>query len=92
MSLCCRTIPVTLVLRDPLLPDQDLGSLELAVTLMPKNSPMEEQRDAAVGVHAQFHFRVSVSRAVVLVLVQSCFLYWFNPGFNLGFSPCSVLV
>ncbi|XP_047229574.1 multiple C2 and transmembrane domain-containing protein 1 isoform X4 [Girardinichthys multiradiatus] len=42
-----RTIPVTLVLKDPLLPNEDLGSLELAVTLMPKSSPIEEQRDTA---------------------------------------------
>uniref|UniRef100_H2L667 C2 domain-containing protein n=1 Tax=Oryzias latipes TaxID=8090 RepID=H2L667_ORYLA len=33
-----RTIPVTLVLKDPQLPDQDLGSLELAVTLTPKDN------------------------------------------------------
>uniref|UniRef100_A0A7N6BKY0 C2 domain-containing protein n=1 Tax=Anabas testudineus TaxID=64144 RepID=A0A7N6BKY0_ANATE len=32
-----RTIPVTLVLKDPQYPDQDLGSLELAVTLTPKD-------------------------------------------------------
>ncbi|PWA26585.1 hypothetical protein CCH79_00001279 [Gambusia affinis] len=42
-----RTIPVTLVLKDPQLPNEDLGSLELAVTLTPKRSPMEEPRDAA---------------------------------------------
>ncbi|XP_040914799.1 multiple C2 and transmembrane domain-containing protein 1 isoform X1 [Toxotes jaculatrix] len=41
-----RTIPVTLVLRDPQHPDQDLGSLELAVTLTPKDSPIEERRDS----------------------------------------------
>uniref|UniRef100_A0A671XEY6 Multiple C2 and transmembrane domain containing 1 n=1 Tax=Sparus aurata TaxID=8175 RepID=A0A671XEY6_SPAAU len=41
-----RTIPVTLVLKDPQLPDQDLGSLELAVTLTPKHSPLEERRDS----------------------------------------------
>ncbi|KAM9734433.1 LOW QUALITY PROTEIN: multiple C2 and transmembrane domain-containing protein 1 [Menidia menidia] len=41
-----RTVPVTLVLRDPQLPDQDLGSLEL-VTLTPTNSPPEEPRDPA---------------------------------------------
>ncbi|XP_059213612.1 multiple C2 and transmembrane domain-containing protein 1 isoform X3 [Centropristis striata] len=39
-----RTIPVTLVLKDPQHPDQDLGSLELAVTLTPKESPLEERR------------------------------------------------
>ncbi|XP_041815488.1 multiple C2 and transmembrane domain-containing protein 1 isoform X2 [Chelmon rostratus] len=41
-----RTIPVTLVLKDPHHPDQDLGSLELAVTLTPKDSPIEERRDS----------------------------------------------
>ncbi|XP_026152846.1 multiple C2 and transmembrane domain-containing protein 1 isoform X2 [Mastacembelus armatus] len=40
-----RRIPVTLVLKDPQYPDQDLGSLELAVLLTPKDSPIEEQRD-----------------------------------------------
>uniref|UniRef100_A0AAQ6A229 C2 domain-containing protein n=1 Tax=Amphiprion ocellaris TaxID=80972 RepID=A0AAQ6A229_AMPOC len=40
------TIPVTLVLKDPQSPDEDLGSLELAVTLTPKDSPIEERRDS----------------------------------------------
>ncbi|KAM9841577.1 multiple C2 and transmembrane domain-containing protein 1 [Aulostomus maculatus] len=42
-----RTVPVTLVLKDPQYPDQDLGTLELAVTLTPKDSPIEERRDSA---------------------------------------------
>uniref|UniRef100_A0A3B5MBV0 C2 domain-containing protein n=1 Tax=Xiphophorus couchianus TaxID=32473 RepID=A0A3B5MBV0_9TELE len=46
-----RTIPLTLVLKDPQLPNEDLGSLELAVTLTPKSSPMEEPRDTAVCTH-----------------------------------------
>ncbi|XP_008278984.1 multiple C2 and transmembrane domain-containing protein 1 isoform X2 [Stegastes partitus] len=41
-----RTIPVTLVLKDPHYPDEDLGSLELAVTLTPKDSPIEDRRDS----------------------------------------------
>nr|XP_057913406.1 multiple C2 and transmembrane domain-containing protein 1-like isoform X3 [Doryrhamphus excisus] len=41
-----RTTPVTLVLKDPLHPDQDLGTLEMAVTLIPKHSPLEERRDS----------------------------------------------
>uniref|UniRef100_A0A1A8J5J9 Multiple C2 domains, transmembrane 1b n=3 Tax=Nothobranchius kuhntae TaxID=321403 RepID=A0A1A8J5J9_NOTKU len=40
-----RTIPVTLELKDPQHQHQNLGSLELAITLTPKNSPIEEQRD-----------------------------------------------
>lgn len=51
--LSYRTIPVTLVLKDPQYPDQDLGSLELAVTLTPKESPIEERRDSTV--HKQIH-------------------------------------
>lgn len=47
----CRTVPVTLVLNDPQHPDQDLGTLELAVTLTPKHSPVEERRDSMV--HAE---------------------------------------
>ncbi|XP_070706080.1 multiple C2 and transmembrane domain-containing protein 1 isoform X2 [Pempheris klunzingeri] len=41
-----RTIPVILVLKDPHHPDQDLGALELAVTLTPKDSPVDERRDS----------------------------------------------
>ncbi|KAM9306515.1 multiple C2 and transmembrane domain-containing protein 1 isoform 6-T7 [Pholidichthys leucotaenia] len=41
-----RTIPVTLVLKDPQCPDEDLGMLELAVTLTPKDSPLEERQDS----------------------------------------------
>ncbi|CAK6974608.1 multiple C2 and transmembrane domain-containing protein 1 isoform X2 [Scomber scombrus] len=41
-----RTIPVTLVLKDPHHPDEDLGSLELTVNLTPKDSPIEERRDS----------------------------------------------
>lgn len=46
-----RTLPVTLALKDPQHPDQDLGTLELAVTLTPKHSPVEERRDSMV--HAE---------------------------------------
>ncbi|XP_072310316.1 multiple C2 and transmembrane domain-containing protein 1 isoform X6 [Eucyclogobius newberryi] len=41
-----RTIPITLPLKDPHLPDEDLGSLEINVTLTPKHSPLEERRDS----------------------------------------------
>lgn len=39
---------MTLVLKDPQHPDQDLGTLELAVNLTPKDSPIEERRDSTV--------------------------------------------
>uniref|UniRef100_A0A8C9Z6V7 Multiple C2 and transmembrane domain containing 1 n=1 Tax=Sander lucioperca TaxID=283035 RepID=A0A8C9Z6V7_SANLU len=48
-----RTIPVTLVLTDSQHPDQDLGNLELAVTLTPKDSPIEERRDSTVRIYTQ---------------------------------------
>lgn len=48
-SVCYRTIPVTLVLKDPQYLDEDLGALELAVTLTPKDSPLEERRDSTVS-------------------------------------------
>ncbi|XP_061732117.1 multiple C2 and transmembrane domain-containing protein 1-like isoform X1 [Nerophis ophidion] len=41
-----RTTPLTLVLKDPLHPDEYLGTLDLAVTLTPKDSPLEERRDS----------------------------------------------
>ncbi|KAM7392350.1 hypothetical protein PAMA_007457 [Pampus argenteus] len=41
-----RMIPVTLELKDPQHPEQYLGFLELAVTLTPKDSPIEERRDS----------------------------------------------
>ncbi|XP_061886757.1 multiple C2 and transmembrane domain-containing protein 1-like isoform X2 [Entelurus aequoreus] len=41
-----RTIPLTVVLKDPLHPDEYLGTLELAVMLTPKDSPVEERRDS----------------------------------------------
>uniref|UniRef100_A0A8C4IP98 Multiple C2 domains, transmembrane 1b n=1 Tax=Dicentrarchus labrax TaxID=13489 RepID=A0A8C4IP98_DICLA len=43
-----QMIPVTLALKDPHHPDQDLGTLELAVNLTPKDSPVEERRDSTV--------------------------------------------
>ncbi|KAF7653288.1 hypothetical protein LDENG_00085040 [Lucifuga dentata] len=43
-----RKIPVTLVLKDAQYPDQDLGMLELVVTLTPKDSPIEERRDSMI--------------------------------------------
>ena len=39
---------VTLELKDSHYPDQDLGSLELSVTLGPKDSPVEEPKDCKV--------------------------------------------
>ena len=43
-----RQIPIILPLKDHQHPDQDLGTLELAVTLTPKHSPLEERQDPMV--------------------------------------------
>lgn len=46
--LSYRQIPIILALKDHQHPDQDLGTLELAVTLTPKDSPLEERQDPMV--------------------------------------------
>ncbi|XP_075885870.1 multiple C2 and transmembrane domain-containing protein 1 isoform X7 [Nelusetta ayraudi] len=60
-----RTIPVTLVLKDPRCPEQDLGSLELAVTLTPKDSPMEERRDSTGEVRT-YRWKPYVNKTMLL--------------------------
>uniref|UniRef100_A0A8C5E240 Multiple C2 and transmembrane domain-containing protein 1-like n=1 Tax=Gouania willdenowi TaxID=441366 RepID=A0A8C5E240_GOUWI len=55
-----RTIPVTLILKDPHYPDQDLGALELSITLTPKQSPLEERRDSMVRRKHQDVFHSSI--------------------------------
>lgn len=47
-TLPCRTLDVTLDLKDPQYPEHDLGSLELAVTLSPREG---EMRDAVRELH-----------------------------------------
>ncbi|XP_037608953.1 multiple C2 and transmembrane domain-containing protein 1 isoform X7 [Sebastes umbrosus] len=63
-----RTIPVTLVLKDPQHPDQDLGSLELAVTLTPKDSPLEERRDSTQSLRlSELHRKSQLWRGIVSI-------------------------
>uniref|UniRef100_A0A3Q3ISM1 C2 domain-containing protein n=1 Tax=Monopterus albus TaxID=43700 RepID=A0A3Q3ISM1_MONAL len=65
-----RTIPVTLVLKDPQHPSQDLGSLELAVTLTPKDSPTEERRDSTQQQSAclsELHRKPQLWRGIVSI-------------------------
>lgn len=40
--VCCRTLDVTLDLKDPQYPEHNLGSLELAVTLLPKEGDVRD--------------------------------------------------
>lgn len=40
--LLCRTLDVTLDLKDPQYPEHNLGSLELSVTLSPKEGDMRD--------------------------------------------------
>ncbi|XP_044030302.1 multiple C2 and transmembrane domain-containing protein 1 isoform X2 [Siniperca chuatsi] len=61
-----RTIPVTLALKDPHHPDQDLGSLELAVTLTPKDSPIEERRDSMQSLVKAYRWKPYVNKTMLL--------------------------
>ncbi|XP_041826067.1 multiple C2 and transmembrane domain-containing protein 1-like isoform X3 [Melanotaenia boesemani] len=65
-----RMIPVTLVLKDPQYPDQDLGSLDLSVTLTPKNSPVEEQREPAHGELKAYRWKPYVNKQQSLRLSE----------------------
>lgn len=78
-----RTVPVTLVLKDPQYADQDLGTLELAVTLTPKHSPIEERRDSMVhtelfcsilssSIHIVSHLHSSVQHKCLCCDCVSC--------------------
>uniref|UniRef100_A0A8C4IP90 Multiple C2 domains, transmembrane 1b n=1 Tax=Dicentrarchus labrax TaxID=13489 RepID=A0A8C4IP90_DICLA len=62
LPVCHRMIPVTLALKDPHHPDQDLGTLELAVNLTPKDSPVEERRDSTVRMSADYSSQFSSVR------------------------------
>ncbi|KAM6984887.1 multiple C2 and transmembrane domain-containing protein 1 [Aplochiton taeniatus] len=61
-----RNVPVTLNLKDPHYPDQDLGTLELAVTLTPKDSPLEEHTDPAQRVVKNHRWRPYVNKTMLL--------------------------
>ncbi|CAL1568047.1 unnamed protein product [Knipowitschia caucasica] len=61
-----RKLPVTLHLKDPQLPDEDLGSLELYVTLTPKYSPLEERRDSMQLELKTYRWKPYVNKTMLL--------------------------
>ncbi|XP_070781251.1 multiple C2 and transmembrane domain-containing protein 1 isoform X7 [Enoplosus armatus] len=77
-----RTIPATLVLKDPHHPDQDLGSLELAVTLTPKDSPVEERRDSTQSQRlSELHRKSQLWRGIVsIALIEGRNLIPMDPN------------
>ncbi|XP_041666764.1 multiple C2 and transmembrane domain-containing protein 1-like isoform X2 [Cheilinus undulatus] len=78
-----RMIPVTLVLKDPQHPDQDLGSLELAVTLTPKDSPLEERRDSTQQSQrlSELHRKSQLWRGIVsIALIEGRNLIPMDPN------------
>ncbi|KAM4635711.1 multiple C2 and transmembrane domain-containing protein 1 isoform 2-T2 [Polymixia lowei] len=79
-----RTIPVTLVLKDPHHPDQDLGTLELAVTLTPQHSPIEEPRDATQQQSmrlSELHRKAQLWRGIVsIALIEGRDLIPMDPN------------
>ncbi|XP_076613438.1 multiple C2 and transmembrane domain-containing protein 1 isoform X3 [Chaetodon auriga] len=79
-----RTIPVTLVLKDPHHPDQDLGSLELSVTLTPKDSPIDERRDSTQQQSmrlSELHRKAQLWRGIVsIALIEGRNLIPMDPN------------
>lgn len=60
----CRTLDVTLDLKDPQYPEHNLGSLELSVTLSPKEGDM---RDAVSNVG-----KLIYESLFLLIFLSSC--------------------
>uniref|UniRef100_A0A8C6KHL8 Multiple C2 and transmembrane domain containing 1 n=1 Tax=Nothobranchius furzeri TaxID=105023 RepID=A0A8C6KHL8_NOTFU len=81
-SVLCRTIPVTLELKDPQHQHQNLGSLELAITLTPKNSPIEEQRDTTQSMRlSEVHRKAQLWRGIVsIALIEGRNLIPMDPN------------
>uniref|UniRef100_UPI003AAF8474 multiple C2 and transmembrane domain-containing protein 1 isoform X1 n=1 Tax=Centroberyx gerrardi TaxID=166262 RepID=UPI003AAF8474 len=79
-----RTIPVTLVLKDPHHLEQDLGTLELAVTLTPKDSPIEETRDSTQQQSlrlSELHRKAQLWRGIVsIALIEGRDLIPMDPN------------
>uniref|UniRef100_UPI003AB0B878 multiple C2 and transmembrane domain-containing protein 1 isoform X3 n=1 Tax=Centroberyx gerrardi TaxID=166262 RepID=UPI003AB0B878 len=77
-----RTIPVTLVLKDPHHLEQDLGTLELAVTLTPKDSPIEETRDSTQSLRlSELHRKAQLWRGIVsIALIEGRDLIPMDPN------------
>lgn len=69
-----KMVPVTLVLKDPQHPDEDLGTLELSVTLKPKDSPVEERHESVPQQSqrlAELHRKSQLWRGIVnIALVE----------------------
>ncbi|XP_047426609.1 multiple C2 and transmembrane domain-containing protein 1 isoform X4 [Mugil cephalus] len=61
-----RAIPVTLELKDPQCPDQDLGTLELSVTLTPKESPIDDRRDSTQSEIRTYRWKPYVDKTMLL--------------------------
>ncbi|KAM7392351.1 hypothetical protein PAMA_007457 [Pampus argenteus] len=79
-----RMIPVTLELKDPQHPEQYLGFLELAVTLTPKDSPIEERRDSTQQQSmrlSELHRKSQLWRGIVsIALIEGRSLIPMDPN------------
>uniref|UniRef100_A0A673ADJ0 Multiple C2 domains, transmembrane 1b n=1 Tax=Sphaeramia orbicularis TaxID=375764 RepID=A0A673ADJ0_9TELE len=79
-----RTIPVTLALKDSQHPDEDLGTLELNVTLTPKDSPIEERRDSTQQQSvrlSELHRKAQLWRGIVsIALIEGRNLIPMDPN------------
>ncbi|KAI1905373.1 hypothetical protein AGOR_G00015470 [Albula goreensis] len=62
-----RTLDVTLDLKDPHYPDHDLGSLELAVTLSPKEGDLREAQQQQSLRLSELHRKSQLWRGIVSI-------------------------
>lgn len=77
--LPCRTLDVTLDLKDPQYPENNLGSLELAVTLSPKEGDVRDAvRKLYTLIHLSFFLhtpQVSIKSIIIFIIEvqQQCY-------------------
>ncbi|XP_013983783.1 multiple C2 and transmembrane domain-containing protein 1 isoform X2 [Salmo salar] len=71
-----RAIPVTLTLQDPHYPDVDLGTLELTVTLRPKDGSIEEPHRDATTMLLKRTWRRSSKQSVRLAELHRKHQLW----------------
>lgn len=67
----CRTLDVTLDLKDPQYPEHNLGSLELSVTLSPKEGDMRDAVSNVDELISESHFS--------LIFLSSCTHHLSSP-------------
>lgn len=78
----CRTLDVTLDLKDPQYPEQNLGTLELAVTLSPKEGDVKDAVRGLLKMPPICVFLFLIPSLAAKVLVFSGVVYFPVPAVN----------